>query len=302
MHDNLSSSQFERLVYRLLDKMGFSETQLTAKSGDGEIDLKATWTQTEVPGLRIDLGFVIQAKRFDPGRSLNPRIVRELRGSLVPGEWGLLITTARVTAQTREDGLRDPSRIVSVIDGGQLLYLCQEYEVGFRKNYQFDASLIDPPQEDDSPPATEPPRLRPSDLSDLLLRSIGEKFDRIGHTPIYKSRDKNVLARWSQRYQRKTENHWYGLTAKDIASVQEDALTHFAYVCGSLGTILLPVDVVLAHIRNDELGVTLRDGNLRHYHIFFLESDDGMLWVMKEGKSESVQHYFSPLKEKQLVS
>jgi hypothetical protein len=62
------------------------------------------------------------------------------------------------------------------------------------------------------------------------------------------------------------------------------------------------VDVVLAHIRNDELGVTLRDGNLRHYHIFFLESDDGMLWVMKEGKSESVQHYFSPLKEKQLVS
>lgn len=278
--------------------MGFSETQLLAKSGDGGIDLRAKWEQTQVPGLRIDLDFVIQAKRFNPNSSLNPRIVRELRGSLVSGEWGLLITTARVTAQTREEGLRDPSRIVSVIDGGQLVYLCQEYEVGFRKNYQFDASLIEAPRGGDSPPPIEPPKVVPRDLTELLSKSIGEEFERVGHTPIYRSAEKTVLARWSQRYDRKTENYWYGLTAKDIESIEEDSLTHFAYVCGSLGIVLLPVGVILAQINDEKLGGTIKNGSLRHYHILFVESNDGMLWVMKEGKTENVGRFFHPLKHK----
>ncbi len=39
--------------------MGFSETLLLAKSGDGGIDLRAKWEPTQVPGLRIDLDFAI---------------------------------------------------------------------------------------------------------------------------------------------------------------------------------------------------------------------------------------------------
>lgn len=72
----LSPSEFERLVCVLLEKMGFVDVQLIARPGDGGIDLKATWTP-QVPGLRIDLDFVVQAKRFSPRTSLAPRFVRE---------------------------------------------------------------------------------------------------------------------------------------------------------------------------------------------------------------------------------
>lgn len=260
IRDNLSPQQFEKLVYVLLDKMGFLEIQRTGKPGDAGIDLRATWNQTEVPGLEINLDFVIQAKRFDPDRSLDPRIVRELRGSLGPGQWGLLITTAKVTAQTREDGLRDPSRIVSVIDGSQLVYLCQKYEVAFRKDYQFDASFLEGSHAEDSPPSQLPPREFPRDLTELLTKSIGEKFERIGRTPIYKTKSKIVIARWSQRYPRKGQHYWYGLKAKDISSIQENELTHFAYVCDNVGTVLVPVDVMLSKIQADDLGRTLREG------------------------------------------
>jgi hypothetical protein len=36
-------------------------------------------------------------KRYTPSTTLNPRYVRELRGSLGSGEWGLLITTAEAS-------------------------------------------------------------------------------------------------------------------------------------------------------------------------------------------------------------
>ena len=296
IHDNLSPGQFEKLIYVLLDKMGFLDVQNLGGSGDTGIDLKATWNQTEVPGLEIDLDFVIQAKRFDPDRTLDPRIVRELRGSLVSGQWGLLITTAKVTAQTRQDGLMDPSRIVSVIDGRQLVYLCQKYEVGFKKDYQFDPSFLETAPEEGVPPSQAPPKDVPNDLTLLLTKSIDEKFERIGRTPIYKSKDKTIIARWSQRYPRRGQNYWYGITAKDISSIQENGLTHFAYVCDNIGTVLIPVQTMLSKISANELGRTPKEGDLRHYHISFSDSNDGLMWTFREGRTESVAEFYYSIK------
>jgi Restriction endonuclease len=295
IHDGLSPEQFETLVFVLLDKMGFLDVQKRGGSGDAGIDLKATWNQTEVPGLEIDLDFVIQAKRFDPDRSLNPKVVRELRGSLISGQWGLLITTARVTAQTRQDGLRDSSRVVSIIDGSQLVYLCQKYEVAFRKNYQFDSSFLNPHAEE-SVPRPETTSEAPSDLTALLTDSIGEKFERLGRTPIYKSINKTVIARWSQRYPRKGQNYWYGLTARDVASVSENGIAYFAYVCDGRGTVLLPVEIVMSKIQDNSLGRTPSEGSLRHYHISFSESGGDLSWLFREGKSESIKSYFHPVR------
>ena len=99
--------------------------------------------------------------------------------------------------------------------------------MGFRKDYQFDASFLDSPWSSDSPPTSQPPKAVPAYLVDLLRRSTNEKFERIGRTPIYRNRDKVIITRWSQHYSRVGQNYWYGLTAKDIAAVQENGLTHF---------------------------------------------------------------------------
>lgn len=80
---------------------------LLGKSGDGGIDLKAKWNppQDFAPNLQISLMFVIQVKRFKPKSVLNPIYLRALEGSKKAGEWGLLITTARISHATRQDGL-----------------------------------------------------------------------------------------------------------------------------------------------------------------------------------------------------
>jgi len=130
LYPSLSLGQFENLLSVLLDAMGFSEVNITGRLGDRGIDLEGIWTENNVPGLDVDLSFKIQAKRLKPTSVFNPRYVRELRGTLESGEWGLLITTARVSKNTLNQRLSDASRIVSVIDGSTLIEWCKKYQVG----------------------------------------------------------------------------------------------------------------------------------------------------------------------------
>ena len=292
MYHSLTPSEFENLVYILLDKMGFEELELTGRSGDSGIDLKGAWTQTQVPGLEIGLNFIIQVKRYGPGSILSPRFIRELRGSMQSGEWGLLITTSRVSSDTREDGIRDLSRIISVIDGEQLAELCVKYEVGVKKEFSFDPSLLRPKTEPEEKPELPLPTTYPRDLSPILTTALGEKFEKIGRKPIYKSRSKNVIARWSQKYEREGQDYWYGLTTSDIEDIENYDITHFAYVCADNGVVLLLVTDVEQRIRDDELLRTPSEGPLRHYHILFVEENGEIMWILKTGIRENVQEYY----------
>lgn len=295
IHSALTPSEFERLIYLLLDKMEFKELELVGRSGDGGIDLKGTWTQSQVPGLEIDLNFIIQVKRYSSTTTLNPRFIRELRGSMQSGEWGLLITTSRVSSNSREDGLRDPSRIISVIDGVQLTELCAKYEVGVRKEFSFDPSLLKPKAEPEEKPEAPPPTTYPRDLSSILTTALSEEFEKIGRKPIYKSSSKIVIARWSQKYDKEGQDYWYALTARDVEDIENYDIKHFAYVCADNGVVLLPVTNVKKRIRDDELLPTPSEGPLKHYHIFFVEENGKMMWILKTGVRKNVQEFYHAL-------
>ena len=291
IHRGLSSSEFEKLVSVLLDKMGFTDVQLTGRPGDGGIDLKATWAP-QVPALRIELDFIVQAKRFKPEASLPPRFVRELRGKLKSGQWGLLISTSRVSSQTRQEGLEDSSRTVFVIDGRQLVDLCQEYEVGFKTEYRFDRSFLRPLNVEETSPPPELTSGAPSNLESLLSKSLGRKFERLGKSPIYKGLDMTLLARWSQKYPRHDLNYWFGLTPRDLSSVEEYGVTGFAYVCGDDGVVIIPAKEMLLRTTSGKLGRSPREGDLRHYHIQFGQKGDKFEWIMKDGARGDVSKYF----------
>jgi Restriction endonuclease len=295
LHDNLSAEEFERLLYVLLEKMGFDQVIHTGGSGDGGIDLRAIWTQSQVPGLEVDLNFVIQAKRFGPSTSLNPRFVRELKGTLDPGQWGLIITTAKATPQTRQIGLRDPSRIVSIIDGRQLVALCKKYGVAFRAEYLFDKSFLKPEEEPSGPPdPTRPPTSEnaPSDLVGLLSSSLGGRFSRVGNSPIYKGDSLVLVARWSQRYPRKGQNYWFKLTQRDISAIDEFGVSHFAYVCDGNGTVLIPKSLMMERVNGGRLGRTPKEGDLQHYHMAFTDNGGKHAWILRGGLKEDVQELF----------
>ena len=290
LYSVLTPEQFEKFLSVLLSEMGFSEVVITGRSGDRGIDLQAIWTERNVPGLEVDLPFIIQAKRLRPRSTLNPRYVRELRGTLRPGNWGLLVTTAKASSKTLQEGLSDPSRVISVIDGHTLIELCKKYEVGVKPDYRIDLSSIEK-EEITAPEAPTPSEKNPEQM---LSESIGEGFSRLGKSSIYKSKSKIVIARISQRYDRADTNYWYATTTKDLDRVKKYKITHFAYICSDKGVVLIPTKTMLQEIKLDNLHrSTTEDGQLSHYHVKFLEKNGSMYWKLKKGYKKVASLFYA---------
>lgn len=137
LYKSLTPKGFEFLIKLLLEKLGFDEIGVTGQSGDGGIDLTAILRRSEIQGIETNIPYKIQTKRISPDITLNPRYIRELRGSMTSGERGVLITTAKVSRKSvEEEALKDISRLVLVIDGEKLIDLCKQYEIAIIK--QFD--------------------------------------------------------------------------------------------------------------------------------------------------------------------
>lgn len=287
LYSKLTPEQFEKFLSVLLAQMGFEDVKVTGQSGDRGIDLEATWSQMNVPKLDVDLPFKIQAKRFSPDSSLNPRFVRELRGTLSPGNWGLLITTARVTSKTHEEGLGgDPSRVISVIGGDDLIDLCKNYEVGVRTDYKIDLSSL---EKEESLEIMVGPE---ETIQQKLSKFLKEDFTRLGTSSIYQSKSKVVIARYSQHYDQPGINYWYATTGKDLERVERYEVTHFAFICADRGVALIPVDDVLMAISLGNLNkTTTKVGELRHYHIHLFEKDGSMYWRLK-GENMKIDDLF----------
>lgn len=142
-YESLSPRGFEVFIKDLLEKLGFDDIEVTQQSGDSGIDLTATLRRSEIPGIETNMPYIIQAKKFAPDKTLNPRYIRELRGAMRSGERGILITTAGVSKKSvEEEALKDISRIVLVIDGEQLIELCMKYEIGVVKQYDIDKDYL----------------------------------------------------------------------------------------------------------------------------------------------------------------
>jgi restriction system protein len=92
---NTPADRFEALIGELLIALGFDEStvEVTSYGGDGGIDVRGVLRAGGI----TEFNAAAQVKRWKK-RNVGAPIVRELRGSLVVHEQGIIITTRRDTA------------------------------------------------------------------------------------------------------------------------------------------------------------------------------------------------------------
>lgn len=118
---------FEFLIGDLLKQIGYENVEVTKRSGDGGVDVKANLT---VGGL-TNVKTVIQVKRYKP--NVDVKVIRELRGSAEVDQRGLVITTSKF-AKSAVDEAKAPNKMpVSLVDGDKLIELMFRYGVGVKK-------------------------------------------------------------------------------------------------------------------------------------------------------------------------
>jgi restriction system protein len=124
----LSPTEFERLVVRLLERMGYGRAgavEHSGRSGDGGID--GIISQDPLGLDRIYL----QAKRYAPDQTVQRPAIQGFVGALMgaQGDRGVFITTSSFSSGARTEAERVNARI-ELIDGSRLAELMLRHGVG----------------------------------------------------------------------------------------------------------------------------------------------------------------------------
>ena len=136
---HLDPYAFERLAQRLLRECGFSDVQVTKRSGDGGIDGTG---KLRIQGI-FSFNVAFQCKRYKG--QVGAAAIRDFRGSLGTNiEKGVLITTGAFTKAAKDEASSEGKRLIDLMDGEELINKLAEYGIGLNevKSYEIDEDFF----------------------------------------------------------------------------------------------------------------------------------------------------------------
>jgi restriction system protein len=136
---SLDPYAFERLAQRLLRECGFSDVQVTKRSGDGGIDGTG---KLRIQGI-FSFNVAFQCKRYKG--QVGAGAIRDFRGSLGTNiEKGVLITTGAFTKAAKDEASSEGKRLIDLMDGEELINKLAEYGIGLNEviSYEIDEDFF----------------------------------------------------------------------------------------------------------------------------------------------------------------
>ena len=119
----LDDKEFEILVGHLLTAIGFEESQVTGKTGDGGVDATGVLNVSNLAKVKV----FVQAKRYKRGSKINANVVKQLRTAIPVGGQGAFITTADFQSSASEVAVEAGFPRIGLINGKQLVDLLVEH-------------------------------------------------------------------------------------------------------------------------------------------------------------------------------
>lgn len=129
--------EFEYFCKLFFYKEGFDEIEVTRRTKDGGVDLKAIKKGYDENGVDT-INYKIQAKRLKPSTSVSVKDVRELKGVLEGHEKGIFITTSKYSKDALEFANSCNPKCLILIDGLNIARKCIELQIGFLYEPIFD--------------------------------------------------------------------------------------------------------------------------------------------------------------------
>lgn len=132
---NMAPDAFERLAQRLLRESGFTQVEVTGRTGDGGIDGTGI---IKLNGM-ISFHMLFQCKRYQG--SVSASEMRDFRGAMQGrADKGLFITTGKFTSSAIQEANRAGTSPIDLIDGDALIDKLRELQLGVVPvlDYQID--------------------------------------------------------------------------------------------------------------------------------------------------------------------
>ena len=133
---NLSPNAFERLIQRILREKGFSQVEVTGRTGDGGIDGVGI---AKINGI-LSFHIIFQCKRYTG--KVGAKDMRDFRGAMVGRtDKGLFITTGYFTRDAITEASRDGAPVIDLIDGDILAEKLKELGLGVSVVFKEEISI-----------------------------------------------------------------------------------------------------------------------------------------------------------------
>ena len=127
--EQLSPAGFERLIQRLLREKGFTQVEVTGRTGDGGIDGRGI---ARINGI-LSFHIIFQCKRYKQNLKVGSKDIRDFRGAMVGRtDKGLFITTASFTRDAIAEATRDGAPTIDLMDGDKLADKLKELSLGLK--------------------------------------------------------------------------------------------------------------------------------------------------------------------------
>ncbi len=121
----LTPAAFERLVQRVLREAGFTQVEVTGRSGDGGIDGRGI---ARIHGL-MSFHVLFQCKRYKG--SVGAGEMRDFRGAMMGrADKGLFITTGTFSPAAVKEATRDGAPPIDLLDGNEFAQKLKELSIG----------------------------------------------------------------------------------------------------------------------------------------------------------------------------
>lgn len=119
----LDDKEFEILVGHLLTALGFEESEVTGKKGDGGVDATGILNVANLAKVKV----YVQAKRYQRAQRISANTVKQLRTAIPVGGQGAFITTADFQAAAADVAVEVGFPRIGLINGRQLVDLLVEH-------------------------------------------------------------------------------------------------------------------------------------------------------------------------------
>lgn len=136
---NMDPYGFERLAQRVLRECGFTQVEVTKKSGDGGIDGTG---KLKINGI-FSFNVAFQCKRYKG--AVGAGDIRDFRGSLTTDiEKGVFITTSTFTKAAKDEASNPGKQQIDLIDGEEFINKIAQYGIGVREviTYEIDEEFF----------------------------------------------------------------------------------------------------------------------------------------------------------------
>ena len=136
---NMDPFAFERLTQRVLRECGFTQVEITKKTGDGGIDGTG---KLRINGV-FSFNIAFQCKRYKG--SVGASDIRDFRGSLSTNiEKGVFITTSSFTKAASDEASAPGKQQIDLIDGEGFIDKLAEFGIGVKeiKDYDVDEDFF----------------------------------------------------------------------------------------------------------------------------------------------------------------